>query len=197
MITPSAIQAAILSSAPFPGGPTFPLFATAVGNAVAAWIPTVQLTGVTAGTLGAGTVTGKILVVPNPTTISNALSSAGSAGVTSALLSIAVSAGIATAVSVSSSYVGVSAGVSAGTDISFVTIANGPALIALLQANFAAVFGLAGGIPTPNQLLIASGLGTGIANMLIGSTTVPGTGIVVPTTPAPGVGAGTSVSFLL
>jgi hypothetical protein len=186
-LNPATFSAAIIASAPFPGGPSLPLMALAIANAFTIWAPipaNVLLTGVTSGTAGVGTVLGSLICAPNPLLVQGILSSFGVIGPTSPLLSTAIGIGIPTALA-TVQYTGVSAGVSAGADISAVTFSNPATLAALILANF----------PTPGVLtpLLSFAIATSITTLL---TTSVGIGVVVPVAPAPSPAVGASISTL-
>ena len=128
-----------------------------------------MLTGFTTGAIGSGKVTGKLLVAPNPSLVRGIFTSYGVAGNTSGILARAVGVGVATEFTSMGLYTGESFGVGAGTDVSKVTVANGPALTALIQANMAGQ-----GWSGPQMGLISGALGTAISSLLLTATGIGG-----------------------
>lgn len=182
------VYLAVVAAGPDLRGPSWPLLAAVVGDAVATWISdplSFQLVGVTSGTAGAGVVSGTLYVVPNPLPVTLALSSAGVLGLDAPSVGSAIGIGVATAVSTSAAYVGASAGVGAGTDVSAVSRASGATLTAYLAAS-AQASGLSGAVLP----LLFSGLGPGIAALL---STASGTGVVTGP-PSPSAAVGSSLS---
>lgn len=187
-LNPFVFSSALAASAPFPGGPSFPLMTTAIGNAFTAWAPVpgnVILSGITSGVAGSGVVTGTIILPPNPALVVSIFSSFGIIGPTSSLLATAIAIGFSTAMS-TVQYQGVSVGVSAGSDVSRIIPVNIPVLSALILANY----------PTPGVLtpVLAGAISTAVATLL---TTATGIGVVVPLVPAPSPAAGTSISSMI
>jgi len=171
------------------GGPNFDQLAWALAAAMVQWGPTVVLNGVAVGTAGAGTInvpTTRIFLVPNPPLIISGLASSGMVGPLSAALGTVVGQAIAKTISSYGQYTGGVVGVGVGADVSKVTVANPAALYPLLltQMNVSLGFG-------PATAMMAQGLATGIASLLLTAT---GAGTVVgsPST-APASGASTSV----
>lgn len=187
-LAPPAITAAILAAGPDLRGPSWIKLATTVGIAVAAWsqLPAnVTLQGVTTGAVGSGIVTGKLSVIPAPLPVPAAVAAASLLGLDAASVGRAVGLGVAAAVNASATYQGASVGVGSGTDVSKVTLSNGPTLVAALGLA-ASSTGLVG----VNVPRICAGLGPGIAALLLTGT---GIGVVAgPVGPAPS--AGTSLS---
>lgn len=186
------ISSAILGAATFPGGPTWPALAQAVGQGVFTWAvgqpQNLLLTGVTSGGAGAGIVSGSLVIPPNPAPVIAAMAAAG-AGVTAPQIGTAVAIGVSAAFTSSALYTGPSVGVSSGTDQSSVVVSNPVTLVASLLAAMSTTFASLGGGGGPTTLQTATGLGNGIANLFLQGT---GTGIVTPTSPLPGPAAGTS-----
>ncbi len=181
----ASITAAVISAAPFPGGPGFPILANAIGLAVYTWavIPAnVRLQGVTTGLAGAGAVLGSVIIPPNPALASAIIASSGLVGPTAPLLATALGVGIPTAF-LSAQYSGGSVGVSAGSDLSKITFANTATLIPLLTAFLA-------GSSSP---IVANAIASVVSGILLTGT---GVGVVAPVAPAPGPGAGISTSFI-
>jgi hypothetical protein len=179
-LTPAAVTAAILAAAPEMAGPTGLILAQAVGAAVVPWanLPAnLALTGITTGTVGAGTVLGALTVPPNVAVVSGALAAAGVVGPTSAILAKAIAIGISTSFS-TAQYAGPSIGVGVGADVSVMAIVNPFTLIPLLSA----------GLTGASGPLVSTGIGNGIANLL-----ALGTGIgAVTGSPSTTPGTGTS-----
>lgn len=182
------ITAAILAAGTDLRGPSWFRLAPVIGAAVYAWsqIPgNLVVSGVTVGVAGGGSVFGTLVVPPNPVPVEAAAAAAGLLGFAAPMLARAIGVGVATAFSTSGTYIGVSAGVGTGTDVSHIVSANGPALIAAITAAAGA-----SGVLGVNVPRIASGLGTGIAVLLL---TGSGVGVVTgPSGPSPA--AGTSIS---
>lgn len=187
------ITAQILGSATFPGGPTWPMLAQAIGNGVSLWATSnpanLLLQGVTTGVAGAGVVTGNLIVPPNPGAVIAGLTGAGVAGITATQVGTAVAVGVSSAFSASALYTGPSVGVSSGTDISRVAVSNPATLVASLLAAMSTTFASFGGGLGTTTTQIATGLGNGIAALFLLGT---GTGIVAPVSPLPGPATGTS-----
>ena len=188
-LTTPVIQAQLEASklvGPFPfNGVTFPSLALAIAQGVSLWAvgnsANLALSGVSAGTAGAGAVAGfKITVPPNNGAIETALRASGVGGQLVPSLAMTVAMGIATAFTLSAQYSGLSTGVGVGTDVSAVSIANPATLTTLLLAQLHAVVGR--GQATSS---LAAGLGQGIAIMLLGSV-----GLGTVTGPSSVVGAG-------
>lgn len=185
-LTAQTITAAILAADPTLAGPSWLQLAQVLGSGVRAWASTpgcLVLTGVTTGLAGAGTVSGVLAVVPNPAAVTSAVASANLLGVLAPQMGIAVANGVASAFA-SAAYAGVSAGVGSGTDVSTVTVSNGPALVAALTS--AALSANVSGVLVPS---LALGFGNGVAAMLLGAT---GAGVV--TGPGGLAATGTSTS---
>jgi hypothetical protein len=182
-----AITSAIIAAGPTLKGADFLKIASAVGNGVASWalIPAnLALQGVTTGVVGGGVVNGKVFVVPAPL-VPGSVASVGLLGMMAPTLAQAVGIGVATAFNASAQYQGVSSGVGVGTDVSKVSVANGPSLILMLQGVMNSSGLVGGDVPR-----LASGLGTGIAALLL-----TGTGAGAVTGPAgPSPAGGTSIS---
>lgn len=187
-VAPSTISQAILAAGPDLKGASWVRLTAVIGIAVAAWaqVPAnLALQGVTAGAVGAGTVTGKVYVVPAPLPVPAAMALAGLLGLDAASVGRAVGLGVAAAFNASAAYQGVSVGVGTGTDVSKVSLSNGPSLVAALS--LAATSSGMTGVDIPR---VMAGLGPGIATLLLTGT---GTGVVAgPVGPSPG--AGTSLS---
>lgn len=196
-INPEQVASIIEASAPFPGGPTWPILCRAIGLSLATWmlVPSnVKITGVTAGSAGSGIVTGGLSIPPSPVLIASALRASGVNGTTVDLLSSAVAIGVSNALTGTARYMGSSSGVSAGTDVSKVTLANPVSLLPLLELNFRSLCASLGGYG-PFHPGILPGLATGLAAMILLGGTVPGTGVVVPAgsvSPYPAVGTSPS-----
>jgi len=168
-------------------GPVWFKIAGAVGLSVQQWVLSggITLNGATTGTLGGGTVQGKVLFTPTPLATLPAFALVGpNAG----LLSSAIGLGVFTDLNLTATYTGVSVGVGAGADASKVTRANIPLLSGLLTQNLAmcGIFGQTAGVLAP---AVASGIAT------IALTGV-GTGVVLGT-PSPSFGGGTSISKVI
>jgi len=187
-LTPPIISAAILAATPDLPGPNFQQLSVLLGVAITAWalLPAnVVVQGVTTGTVGAGSVFGKLTVVPNPLPVNAAFVGAGLLGPNGQQVARGVGVGVAMAFSTSGTYVGASAGVGAGTDVSKITFANPTTLTAAILAAAPGV-----GFGGPNIAQFAAAVGTGVAALLLTGTGVGG--VAGPSGPAPS--AGTSVS---
>lgn len=187
-VAPTPITQAILLAGPDLRGPSWVRLATVIGVAVAAWaqVPSnLALQGITAGAAGSGVVAGKVSVVPAPLPVPAAMALAALLGVDAATVARAVGLGVAAAFNSTAAYQGVSVGVGSGTDVSRVSLSNGPGLVTALC--LAATTSGMVGIDVPR---VMAGLGPGIAALLFTGT---GVGVVAgPVGPAPG--AGTSIS---
>jgi len=187
-LSPSTISSAILSAGTDITGLTFPSLCNAIGNAIYSWasVPSnYAMTGVTAGVVGAGTVTGKLIVSPNVGIVQAGLSGKEVLGVTAPSLAKAVAIGIASVFSSSGQYTGASAGVAVGTDVSFVLISNSATLVPLMILS---MFGSFGGTGASTGS-VAGGLSNGIAQLL---QTAQGIGIVAGTPTGSASAAGSS-----
>ena len=189
-IAAPAITAAILTSNPSLTGPAWMQTASAIGVAVQMWavIPAnVILVGSVNGTIGAGGVTGKFLMVPAPLPVSVSVAAAGLVGPKAAQMALAVGSGVGISLNATAGYVGTATG-AIGIDISKVTFANPATLIALLTSNMAAR-----GIVGPVAAQLSIGLGNGIAAMVL---TGGGTGVAAGA-PGPSPGTGITRSSLI
>lgn len=186
-LSPSTISASILSAGSEFTGLTFPSLCNAIGNAVFSWVSipsNYSLSGVTTGVMGAGVVSGKIILVPNIGLIQTAFSGQNILGITAPFLAKAVAIGLSTSFSAYGQYVGPSVGVSLGSDSSSVSISNPSTLLPLMISSMLGSFGGVG----PSASNVAAGLSTGIALLL---QTAQGVGTVAgtPTSPASSVGS--------
>ena len=128
-LSPSGISQAILAAGPDLRGQGWNRFVVVVGSAVAAWarVPTsLALQGVTAGILGSGTVSGKVFVPAAPLPVPAAAALASLLGVSASSVARAVGTGVSAAFTASATYRGVSVGVGSGSDVSRVSVSNGP-----------------------------------------------------------------------
>lgn len=193
-LTPSQITAAVIASKGVLNGPAFFQLAAGVGNGVGAWAvgnpANLSLQGVATGLAGTGNIlapTTKIIVSPNVGAVLGALSGAGLNGPMASSLATAVGVGVAQAFTSSAQYTGVSAGVGSGQDVSVIVVSNPAALVGILMGTLSGAFGSSG----PAMGLLATGLGNGIASMLLGaSATGTITGVAGP---SPASGTTTSV----
>ena len=189
MIPPATISQSLRHSAGFSGGPTYEILCQAIGNALVTWLPTVTLTGVTTGVIGAGTVTGTLTFTGLLPAVLAALTGAGLQG--QAVQGLAT--GLVNGLTVLNglTYLGNSTGVATGTDTTFVTVANTTSLASILQGVHTSLCSAQGGTGSS-----VPGFYTGIANAIgtIVSTGI-GTGVVAPAGPVgPSSSAGTSLS---
>ena len=181
-LTSAAVTAAILAAAPEMAGPTGLIVAQTVGSAVVPWanVPAnLALTGVTTGTLGAGTVLGSLIVPPDVATVSGALTAAGVLGPTASILAKAIAIGIATSFS-TAQYAGPSIGVGVGVDVSKVTVTNPATLIPILSTGLAGASGPLVSIGIGNGIAALLALGTGVGVVTGSPSTTPGTGTSGP-----------------
>ena len=183
------ITSSIIAAAPTLNGPRWFQLASCIGQAVATWavIPiNVNISGVVTGTVGAGAVTGKMFFLPTPLPVPAMVAAAGFVGPSAVLLANGVGLGVSGALNASAGYVGVSAG-AIGADVSKVVFANPETLITLLSSIFAA-----NGFLGPLAPELATGIGAGIAELVMTGT---GTGAAAGV-PGPAPAAGTSKSSL-
>lgn len=163
------------------------VLAVSLGTAIGSWalVPgNVKMLGNTQGTAGAGAVTGKVTVPPNPTFYRTAFTSFGLNGLSKSPLTIAISTAVATAFS-TGVYVGNSKGVGVGNDISKIIFANTGSLVSILNSTFTA-----SGIKGINSRVLAQAVSTGVTSQLL---TGFGNGAVVgPPSPVPSVGVSNS-----
>lgn len=189
MIPPTVLAAALRASAPFPGGPAFDLLCQAIANATVTWLPAgVTLVGVTAGVVGAGTVTGTMTFAGTPSLVLAAMGALR--GQNAPALATALAAGLNAGL-VGLSYLGASVGVGTGTDVSRVVSVNALVLAQSLRTTHTALCVAQGGtgstVPSFYEALAA-----GIAAVIATGT---GVGVVAPTGPlGPSSSVGTSAS---
>lgn len=172
-VVSASLTSAILgvSQGSFPGSQLMPRIASAVGKSVPAWLPiptNVTAQGVTAGTAGAGTVTGKLFVTAGGPIVVQALQAAGLNGTTAVGLGTAVGSGLASVLNSSWQYSGTSAGVGTGSDTSKISNANSATLVPILLGNLqgATINGqlssrLALGLANGISQVVQTGFGTG------------------------------------
>lgn len=167
-----------------------PRLATAVARSILSWVSVpanVTVQGVTAGTVGVGTVNGKMTFSGAPNLVSAALAQAGVVGPTSPGQGLAIGSGVLAVLNSSAQYAGTSAAVGTGSDISKTSNANPATLIPILIGNLGSQQ-----VAGSNQPRFATGIANGIANLLLTGTGLGGVvGIASP------IGAtGTSVSVV-
>jgi len=193
-LVPSQVALNIRNSAVFPPfDPQWVRLTEAIGLGVVTWASAnpvnLYLVGAAAGTLGAGTVQGKLIVPPEPGVVIGAFMSAGIVGVRASEMATAISLGVSMSFTQSGMYMGPVAGASAGVDVSKVVSANAPTLIGQIQGMLSASMILGIG-----SVKLATACGNGIAaNLMLGT----GTGPVVPLAPGPLPGAGTSPTSMV
>lgn len=189
MIPPVIIATALRTAAPFPGGPAFDLLCQAIANAVTAWLPLgVGITGVTAGVVGAGTVTGAITFAGIQPAVLAAMGSLP--GPNAPALATVISSGITAGLS-GLPYLGASVGVGTGTDTSRVTRADPVTLATALRTAHSAACAVQGGTGAQVPAFYEA-LASGIVTVVLTGT---GTGAVAPTSPlGPSSSVGTSTS---
>lgn len=192
MIPPSVIAAALRSAAPFPGGPTLDILCQALAASIVGWLPTgVNLTGVTSGVVGAGTVTGTLVFSSTPVAVQGAMGAF--TGPNATPLAVMLSAGLNTGLA-GLSYAGVSVGVGTGTDVSQVASVNVPTLASLLRTTHSAMCSSMGGSGALAPMFYDA-LAAGVGVVVLTGMTVPPTGVVAPTAPlGPSSSVGTSSS---
>jgi len=182
------------ASGGFPfGGVPYDGLAQGVASGVIQWginQPTnLALKGVATGQPGMGMIeaaSSKLVIPPTVGVVVSALSGAGMQGPLSLSLATAVTMGISQGFSSYGQYSGVAAGISVGQDVSKVIVANGPALVGILQGTLRASLGAGAALS-----MMAQGLGIGIASLLLlgvgtASVTLPATPPVVAGVPVPG-----------
>jgi len=172
------------------GGIVFDQLAWALATAMTLWGPTVQLRGIATGSAGVGTMnvpTTKIALAPNPGIVISGLISAGMEGPLGLSLGAVAGQAIPRTISAVGQYAGGVAGVGIGGDVSKVVAADASSLTSILLTQMASFMGGAGSA----SAMMARGLATGIANLLLTAT---GAGSVIgfPST-SPGTGTSTSV----
>ena len=180
-LEPVTLTTSILAAGAEMVGPAFPILANAIGSALPLWVHggNINITGVTSGNIGVGSVQGKVFLAPNIPLMYGIAQSSGLLGPTAFPLIKAITLGVATAVSSTLFYSGASPLVSFGIDVSILTPLNPATLTGLLQAS---------GIVNP--FLIAA-LSAGIPAFL---QTAVCTGVVVGVITNPAIGAGVSFS---
>jgi len=167
------------------------LLAQGIGNTVGTWALTpgnIQITGVTTGTGGAGTVLGKLGVPPVPGA-SAIMLGAGAIGPMALAIGEAVSLGVSAAFTATAQYTGASVGVGVGADVSKVVFVQTGVLISMLMAFPPAYFA---GIPTWGQKPLCTGIGLIVSAQL---ALAAGAGAVVGP-PSSSAAAGTSTSVI-
>lgn len=173
MVTAVTITQQILLAGETVQGPTIASLAGAIGDGVAAWVAGggVQLTGVSAGAAGVGTILGTYYIIPTALPIIDGFTSIQVVGVNAGRLAAAIGIGLCTALNLEATYVGTSSGVGSGVDSVQVVTASVPALAIALSAAFEGhgivgvtasqvKFGLANGIAA----MVSQGRGTGIVS---------------------------------
>jgi hypothetical protein len=188
----TALTGAIITAGPLLKGPTWFKVARATGSGIAAWLklgPAATNTiGSVNGTLGGGTVNGKVFVVPAVPLMVGGFASMLMVGPTASKVATAIAAGLATNINATATYKGAGVGVGVGPDISKVVFANPGTLLPILIANFAA-----NGMVGPSAVRMCGAITIGTCGILM---TGGGTGLVSgPTGPLPGTGI--STGFIL
>lgn len=184
-----------MGASPF-NGPAFVSLATGIGNGMAMWAvgqpSNLAMTGLSTGTIGAGTIfaaTTRIVVPPNVAVVLSSLIGAGLTGPLAQSLGPVIAYGISSAFGTSGQYQGVVAGVGIGQDFSFVNVSNTITLNSILTATLVGAFGGIG-VALPS---LALGLAMGISALLLQAI---GTGTVTGP-PGPTPGTGTSISVVV
>lgn len=193
-LVPAQIAASIISASSFPGGPTWPLTAQAIGRAISIWGTSnpanLAMAGITTGSAGAGTVLGSLTIPPNPSLVVSAFAANGMVGPTSLPIANAVAIGVSSSVTSTGLYTGVSVGVSSGGDVSSVVLANSVTLQAVLFTEMVSSYGGSG----TSTALMAKALAEGISLLFLSGS---GIGAVAPTGPVgPAPASGTSLSVV-
>ena len=101
-VAPPAVSGAIMAAAPTLFGPAWFQLCAAIGVGVVSWsvVPAnVIVTGTTTGTIGAGAVTGKIVIPPVPAPVVASVAGAGLIGLSGAQIATAVGIGVGTSYS--------------------------------------------------------------------------------------------------
>jgi hypothetical protein len=183
-----ALTGTIIAAGPTLVGPTWFKVASAVAQGVSMWLLTgpaaTGMVGSSNGSLGGGTVNGKLFVVPVVPTMVGAFAANGMVGPTAAKLASAVTMGLANNINATGTYKGVALGVGAGADITKVSYANVATLVPILVGTFASK-----GMVGPSAVRMATAIAVGTCAVLMTGT---GTGAVAgPTGPAPGTGVST------
>lgn len=193
MIPPTTLAQALRAAAPFPGGPTFNILCQAIANAVVSWLPLgVSIRGVTAGAVGAGTVTGTMMFTGTPPAVLAAIGSS-LRGQTAPQLATVIAVGLTTGL-MGMTYTGVSTGVATGTDVSLVVSANSTALSSTLRTVHSGLCAAQGGSGAQAPGFYEA-IANGIVVVVSTGVTIPPTGVVAPTGPVgPSSSVGTSVS---
>jgi len=188
-VVPPPIIGAILSAGPGLKGPMFAQIATAVGIAVTSWVQTpgnVVLTGVSTGTAGVGTASGKFVlgVAPLPGTLpANTL-----VGPLALEISAAIGLGVTSSLNATAQFIGTSTGVGVGTLVNKTVAANPATLTGILIGALSAQ-----GLVGPTSPVLAKSISDGIAALVM---TGGGVGVVAGP-PAPAPGGGVSVCKLV
>ena len=168
-------------------GVNAPVLAVAIGTAIGSWasIPSsITLVGVTSGVAGAGAVSGKLTLAPNPTFYESGFTSTGLLGLNKTSLCISLSNAVSIAFS-SAGYIGSSSGVGIGTDITKVVFVNGTSLVSILNSTFASH-----SIVGVNSSVLANAISIGVIAHL---STCFGNGAVVGSpSPIPSIGTSNS-----
>jgi len=185
-VTAKLIQANMALAAPELQGQVWLQFSSVLSDAIVNWlngVSSISIKGTTTGTAGAGTVVGKLFVVPQPLSVSAAMSAAQFLGFLAPNVSRAVGVGVANAFNIGAVYTGVSAGVGVGTDVTTRVTAN-PITLTKEIMQSAALSGFRGPLMPP----ISIALGNGISSLFLGAK---GVGVVTGT-PAPSPSTGIS-----
>jgi len=186
-LTAAAISAAIFGADPSLNGPSWPALVSAVSVSLVAWAPSVQLRGLVTGTASpGGAVTGKFRVLVAPIATLSSFGAVGLLGPTAPRIAAAIGIGTANALNSSAEYRGASTG-AVGTDTSKVIQAPSGILTGLVASNLSGL-----GLSGPEASLLAGGIGSGIALMVLAGA---GTGVATGAGSAL-AGAGTSLSRL-
>lgn len=192
-VASAALTSAIIAAgqAIFPGSQNLPRIASAVGKALPAWLPSptnVLAQGVTVGVAGIGSANGKMFVLNGVALVVAGLNQAGVTGPAAQGLGTAVGSGVASVLNSTLQYSGVSFGVGSGSDVSKVSLSNAGTLIGLLLASLQA-----SQINGQQAARLATGLGTGLANLVL--TGFGFGGVAGSPSPIPSVGTSVSLVF--
>ena len=187
-VTPATVSAAIMAAGSNLQGPAFKQLCVGVGIGVTSWsiIPAnLIVQGVVAGGLGAGTVNGKLIILPNVAPVVASVSGVSLVGPSASQVATAVGLGVANAYTSSGQYTGTATAV--GGDVSKIAFANPVTLVAALISGLASQ-----GMVGPTASYLCSGLGSGLATMFL-----TGVGVGASVGPTGFPGSGTSVSWVI
>jgi hypothetical protein len=179
------LAGSIIAAGPPLKGPTWFKVAAATGGGIATWLklgPAATLwVGSVNGTLGGGTVNGKIFVAPLVPGMVGAFAGVGMVGPTAAKVASAIAVGLANNLNATGTYKGASVGVGVGADVGKVVFANPATLFPVLVGSFAGK-----GLIGPSAIRMATAITIGTCSILM--TGSGGGAVTGPTGPLPGTG---------